>query len=98
MKKEKVDTQVFISRMPKPMHRQLRFISVYTGMPMQDITNYALEKEILLFKKQIPALKDLMDAENPTKEATEKEMKEEYVEDNEESIQKVETTETIEHN
>ncbi len=68
MKMDKTDTQTFISRMPKTMHKQLRFISMYTGMTMQDIGNYAIEKEIALFKKQIPALQEMVEADQPKKE------------------------------
>jgi len=68
MKKDNKETQTFISRMPLKMHKELRFISMYTGQTMQDIGNYAIQKEIELFKSQIPALKELSEQKIPKQE------------------------------
>lgn len=65
MKKDIKKTQTFISRMPIKMHKELRFIAMYTGQTMQQIGNYAIQKEIELFKTQIPALKELSDSQEP---------------------------------
>jgi len=70
MKKDNKDTQTFISRMPVQMHKELRFIAMYTGQKMGDIGNYAISQEIERFKKQIPALKDMSDAHRKAKTVT----------------------------
>lgn len=44
----------FISRIPERMHRELKFIALYTGMTMQDLGRYAIQKEIDRFKQQRP--------------------------------------------
>ena len=67
MKSDNKNTQTFISRMPTQMHKDLRFISMYTGMTMQEIGNYAISKEIELFKTQIPTFRELSDKMSETK-------------------------------
>ena len=55
-KDEKGVMQQVNIKIPDKEYKQLRIISIYSGMPFQDFINNAIRRELYIYEKQIPEI------------------------------------------
>lgn len=54
-----MNDKTFLAKLPNKTHKRLKRMSMYTGYSMQEISAYAISKELDFFENKNPTIKAL---------------------------------------